>query len=255
MRISAAIITLNEEAKLITALQSLVPADEVLVIDSGSTDRTVEVASAHGARVISHSWEGYAQQKNYAASQAEHDWILSLDADEALSPELAAEIAQLKTERQSDAVGFRMPRLASYRGRWVRHSGWYPDYKLRLYDRRRARWVGDYVHEQIQASGPVRSLRGDILHYTCDSLDEHLRTLDRYTTLAARESFATGTGWVLPKMLVGPPWKFLETYLFRQGFLDGYAGLQIASLAAYYVFEKYRKLRVLSGSDERAEAP
>lgn len=243
MQISAVIITLNEERKLARALESLAGvADEVLVVDSGSADRTREVAQTHEARLLSHAWEGYARQKNFAASQAKHPWVLSLDADEVLSPELAAELQKLKREGPGDAAGFSMPRLACYRGRWIGHSGWYPDPKLRLYDRRRGRWVGDYVHERVEVDGPVRPLFGDMYHFTCDSLEEHLRSLDRYTTLAAQESFARGEGWILPRLLVAPPWKFLETYLLRQGFRDGYQGLVIAAMAAYYVWRKYGKL-------------
>ena len=257
MQLSATLITLNEERRLPRALASLSEiADEILVVDSGSADRTREIAAQHGARVISHPWEGYARQKNFAASQAKFDWILSLDADEVVTPELAAELREIKERGPESgneaAVGFRMPRLPWYRGRWIRHSGWYPDYKLRLYDRRRARWVGDYVHESVQADGPVRTLRGDLHHFTCDSLDDHFRTVDRYTTLAAQEacehskSNSKSTARILSRALAmtiaGPPWKFLETYFLRQGFRDGLAGVIIAGMAGYYVHEKYAKL-------------
>jgi len=257
MQLSATLITLNEERRLPRALASLSEiADEILVVDSGSADRTREIAAQHGARVISHPWEGYARQKNFAASQAKFDWILSLDADEVVTPELAAELREIKERGPESgneaAVGFRMPRLPWYRGRWIRHSGWYPDHKLRLYDRRRARWVGDYVHESVQADGPVRTLRGDLHHFTCDSLDDHFRTVDRYTTLAAQEAYAQSksnsksTARILSRALAmtiaGPPWKFLETYFLRQGFRDGLAGVIIAGMAGYYVHEKYAKL-------------
>jgi len=257
MQLSATLITLNEERRLPRALASLSEiADEILVVDSGSADRTREIAAQHGARVISHPWEGYSRQKNFAASQAKFDWILSLDADEVVTPELAAELREIKERGPESgneaAVGFRMPRLPWYRGRWIRHSGWYPDHKLRLYDRRRARWVGDYVHESVQADGPVRTLRGDLHHFTCDSLDDHFRTVDRYTTLAAQEACEQSksnrktTGWILSRALAmtiaGPPWKFLETYLLRQGFRDGLPGLIIAAMAGYYVHQKYAKL-------------
>jgi glycosyltransferase involved in cell wall biosynthesis len=270
MQLSAALITLNEERRLPRALESLSGvADEILVVDSGSTDRTREIAESHGARFISHPWEGYARQKNFAASQAKFDWILSLDADEVLTPELAAELREIKERGPASgkeaAVGFRMPRLACYRGRWIRHSGWYPDWKLRLYDRRRARFVGDFVHESVQADGPVCTLRSDLHHFTCDSLAEHFRTVDRYTTLAAQEAFAQGrsrkesNGRVLPRVLamtlLGPPWKFLETYLFRQGFRDGAAGLVIACMAGYYVHQKYAKLWRLARGKTLATEP
>ncbi len=250
LEISAVIITLNEERRLARALESLSGsspvADEVLVVDCGSTDRTVEIAERRGARVLSHPWEGYARQKNFAASQAKYDWVLSLDADEALSPELAESLRRVKREGPGEAAGFRMARAARYLGRWIRHSGWYPDWKLRLYDRRRGSWVGDYVHERVEVEGPTGRLAGDLEHYTCDSLDEHLRTLDRYTTLGAQEEFElgrrTGALSTLAWMLLGPPWKFIETYVFRQGFRDGFEGFVIAVMAGCYVFRKYAKL-------------
>lgn len=252
MEISAVLITLNEERRLARALESLSVADEVLVVDCGSTDGTLEIASRYGVRLFSHPWEGYARQKNYAASQAAYPWILSLDADEALSPELADELLQLKQKGPGEAAGFLMPRAARYLGRWIRHSGWYPDFKLRLYDRRRGQWVGDYVHEHVEVQGQTRKLKGDLRHYTCDSLGEHLQTLDRYTTLAAQEVLDRGAGdrstgdgragWILPRLAAMPPWKFLESYLFRQGFRDGFPGLVIAGMAAFYVFLKYAKL-------------
>ncbi|HEY7679529.1 MAG TPA: glycosyltransferase family 2 protein [Terriglobia bacterium] len=253
MEISAVIVTLNEERNLGRALESLQPvADEVLVVDSGSTDRTRQIAESRGARFLEHPWEGYSRQKNYAASQARHDWVLSLDADEALGPELATEIQQIRQAGPGDAAGFRMPRLARYQGHWILHSGWYPDRKLRLYDRRRGCWVGDYVHERIEVDGPVRELRGNLLHYTCDSMEEHLRSVDRYTTLAAEDSFARQEGWILLRMLALPPWKFIETYLLRQGFRDGAAGLRIAAMAGYYVWRKYAKLRGMIRSAKSA---
>lgn len=265
MQISAVLITRNEERRLPQALESLAGvADEILVVDSGSTDRTREIAEQKGARVITRPWEGYSRQKNFAAAQARFDWILSLDADEVLTPELAAELRQIKEqeppgpESGRDAAGYRMPRLAFYRGRWIRHCGWYPDHKLRLYERRRARWVGDYVHERVQADGPVRTLRGDLHHFTCDSLDEHRRATDRYTTLAAQEAYARRNRWVLPRALTmtiaGPPWKFIETYFLRQGFRDGRAGLVIAWMAACYVQQKYAKLWRLARGEKLAHS-
>lgn len=253
MKISATIITLNEERNLRRALETLDCADEVVVVDSGSTDRTREIACSYGARVMEHPWPGYAAQKNFAAAQAAHDWILSLDADEALSETLSAEIMRLKKEGPR-AAGYRMPRRAQYLGRWILHSGWYPDYKLRLYDRRRGRWTGDYVHESVQVDGPVESLQADLLHYTCDSLSEHLRTLDRYTTLAAQELRAQGRRANAARLLLAPPATFLKTYLLQQGFRDGYPGLLIAAMAAWYVFLKWAKTLEQSAVSSRPSA-
>ena len=242
MHISATIVALNEEQNIERAIQSLACADEIVVVDSGSSDRTRELAAVMGARVISQPWLGYAAQKNFAAQCAVHDWILSIDADEEVSPKLAEEIFQLKSEGpRADAYSF--PRLARYLGKWIRHSGWYPDRKVRLYRRDRARWVGDYVHESVRVEGSSAELRGNLRHYTCDSLADHLRTLDRYTTLAAEELRARGRRVGLLKLAVSPPWTFLRTYFLQAGFLDGAAGFTLARMAALYTFRKYSKAR------------
>jgi glycosyltransferase involved in cell wall biosynthesis len=244
VQISAIIITLNEERNLPRAVESLsAVADEIVVVDSGSTDRTREIAERAGARFLHHGWEGYAAQKNFAAAQARSDWVLSMDADEALSPELAAEIERLRQSGPGDAAGFTMPRLARFRGRWIRHSGWYPDRKLRLYDRRRGRWVGRHVHERVEANGPVRPLVGDLHHFPCETHQEQIRSVDHYTTLAARQAHEQGERGSLAKLMILPAWKFLETYLFRQGFRDGREGFAIATMAGHYVCLKYKKLR------------
>jgi len=256
VNISAVIITLNEERNIERALASLVSvADEIVVVDSGSTDRTREIAERAGARFITHAWEGYAEQKNFTASQARHDWVLSLDADEALSPELAAELMRLKQSGPGAAAGFTMPRLAKFRGRWIRHSGWYPDRKLRLYDRKRGRWAGRYVHEHVEADGPIRQLAGDLHHFPCDTRQEQLRSVDHYTTLAAREAREGGERLILLKLLIYPAWKFAESYFLRRGFLDGIAGFKIARMAGHYVCQKYEKLwRMARAAKREAES-
>ena len=240
MKISAAIITFNEEKNIARALESLRCCDEIVVVDSGSTDRTVELATKLGARVLDATWRGYAGQKNHATSCCEHDWILSLDADEALSEALEAEIWQIK-KNGPEFDAYTMPRLAQYLGRWILHSGWYPDRKVRLYDRRIAKWVGDYVHESVIVEGRVGHLNANILHFTCSSLSEHLRTLDRYTTLAAEQLVEqkTPVGW--KELALDPAWTFFRTYVIQRGFLDGTEGLAIAYMAALYNFLKYAK--------------
>jgi glycosyltransferase involved in cell wall biosynthesis len=247
VKISATLITLNEEENLPRALRSLQCCDEVVVIDAGSTDRTCEVARSAGAKVLHRDWSGYADQKNFAAAAASHDWILSLDADEALSEPLADEIIRLK-QSDVDADGFAFPRRAHYLGRWIRHGGWYPDRKVRLYRRGKARWVGDYVHERVEVTGRVAELRGDLLHYTCDSFASHIRRVDRYTTLAAEEIVARGlrVGWL--RLWLAPAWTFVRTYLLQRGFLDGLEGFLIARMAGFYVFAKYAKARTLLNS-------
>lgn len=245
MKISATIITFNEQRNIARAIESLRCFDEVVVVDSGSVDRTVEIAARLGARVIEHPWEGFARQKNFAAEQARYDWIFSIDADESLSEALEAEIWQLrKTGPDRDA--YTVPRLAQYLGRWILHSGWYPDRKVRLYDRRKGRWTGSYVHESVQVDGTVGHLTANLLHYTCDSLTQHLETMNRYTTLAAQQLVAERVpiGW--RHLLLDPPWTFFRTYVLQRGFLDGVEGLAIAYMAALYNFVKYAKARFMN---------
>ena len=245
MRITATIITLDEQGHIARAIESLRFCDQVLVVDSGSTDRTVAVAKSMGATVICKDWPGYAAQKNFAAGQARNDWILSLDADEALTPKLAAGIRRLQGS-DPECAGYDFPRLARYRGRWIRHSGWYPDRKVRLYDRTRGRWVGDYVHETVHVDGTVGHLDGDLLHYTCDSIDAHEANVDRYTDLAARELSDSGRHVGLWRPVLAPFHSFVKSYVLQLGFLDGRAGLTIAYMAARYVFLKYSKARALA---------
>ncbi len=244
-RLTLTVITLNEEKDLPRALASAAGlADDIVVVDSGSTDGTAEIARQVGARVIMHPWTDYSEQKNFAAAQAVNDWILSLDADEELSPELQATLRRWKSELPMVAA-YSMRRKANYRGRWILHSGWYPDPKVRLYRRERARWVGA-LHESLEVNGAIEPLTGEILHYTLNSFDEHAQRVHHYTTLAARQLFAGGRRrWFLP-MLTASPWAFLRTFIFQQGFRDGVRGLQIAAMAAYYVFLKYRKLGILA---------
>ncbi len=245
MKISATIITYNEERNLPRVIESLRCCDEIVVVDSGSTDRTTEIAVKLGARVIDCPWLGYAGQKNFASERAANDWVLSLDADEALSEALEAEIWQIKkTGPQYDA--YTMPRLAEYLGRWILHSGWYPDRKVRLFDRGKAKWVGNYVHESVVVEGDIGHLKSNILHFTCSSLSEHLKTMDRYTTLAAEQLVdqKTPIGWT--QLAVNPAWTFFKTYVLKQGFLDGMEGLAIANMAALYNFLKYAKAKNMS---------
>jgi hypothetical protein len=242
MKISATIITLNEELNIARAIESLRCADEIVIVDSGSGDKTREIALRLGARVFENTWPGYARQKNYAAESAENDWILCIDADEAISEELEANILALK-KKGPRFDGYAFPRMAQYLGRWIRHSGWYPDRKVRLYDRRRASWKGDYVHESVSVEGSVGQLEGNLLHFTCQSLSHHLRTLDRYTTLAACELRARQTKIPVRRLALDPAWTFVRTYFIQRGFLDGTEGLAIASMAALYTFLKYAKAR------------
>ena len=243
-RISATIITRNEAEHIARAIQSLDCADEVLIVDSGSTDSTVQIAAELGARVVFHPWEGFASQKNFACAQAAFDWILSLDADEELNEDARLAVAEWKNS-VPQATAYRFARRARYLGRWILHSGWYPDYKIRLFDRRQARWQGDYVHESVVSEGPLATLNGEILHYTCDSLADHKARIEFYTGLAAREMWERGERSSAWRRILLPPWIFVHTYLLRLGVLDGVAGFLIAWMAARYVRRKYAKLAKL----------
>jgi glycosyltransferase involved in cell wall biosynthesis len=245
MKISATIISFNEERNIARVIESLRCCDEILVLDSGSNDRTAEIATKLGARVVEASWHGYAAQKNIAVELAANDWILALDADESLSEALEAEIWHIKKSGpQYD--GYTVPRLAQYLGRWILHSGWYPDRKVRLFDRRKAVWVGEFVHESVKVTGSVGHLQSNLLHFTCNSLSEHLRSMDNYTTLAAQDLVTRGKAASYARLLLDPPWTFVSTYLFKLGFLDGVEGLTIAYMAALYNFVKYSKVRHMS---------
>ena len=245
LRISATIITFNEERNIARVIESLRCCDEILVLDSGSNDRTVEIATKHGARVVEASWHGFAAQKNIAAELAAYDWILSLDADESLSEALEAEIWQIK-KSGADFDGYTVPRLAQYLGRWILHSGWHPDRKVRLFDRRKAKWIGEYVHESVTVSGRIGHLKSNLLHFTCNSLSEHLRSMDNYTTLAAQEMVSRRKNITFNLLLFDPMWTFFRTYVVHLGFLDGVEGLAIAYMAAAYNFVKYAKARDMS---------
>jgi glycosyltransferase involved in cell wall biosynthesis len=238
--ISATIITQNEASNIARCIRSLECVDEVVVVDAGSKDETQVIAADLGVRIVVHPWTGFASQKNWAVSCARHDWILSLDADEELDRAAMTAVLEWK-KRKPVAAGYRFARRARYLGRWIRHSGWYPDYKLRLFDRRKGRWVGSYVHESVQVDGPVETLPGEILHYTCDSLEDHRRRIEFYTELAAGELLEQRRriGWFHRRF--DPWWTFAQTYFLRGGFLDGVQGFWIAYMASRYVVRKYAK--------------
>jgi glycosyltransferase involved in cell wall biosynthesis len=240
-KVTATVITFNEASNIAAALESLTWADEIVVVDSESTDDTAAIARRFTDRVIVRAWPGYVAQKNFAASQAASDWIFSLDADERVTPELAREIRGLLAKEPA-ACGYRVPRVTFHLGRWIRSTDWYPDYQLRLYDRRQARWSGRYVHESVDADGPVGTLRNDLQHYAYRDVSHHLMSMDRYTTLAARQMFEDGrrAGWL--DVLVHPRLAFFRNYVLRGGFRDGMPGLIVSAMNAYYVGLKFAKL-------------
>ena len=241
MDLSVVIITKNEARNIAGALESVAWASDVVVVDSGSTDETVEIARRYTDRVSTRAWEGYGAQKNYATGLAAHDWVLSLDADERVSPELVTEIEDMMVRRPT-MRGYRIPRTTQYLGRWIRSTDWYPDYQLRLYDRRVGSWNARYVHESVTVDGKVGTLRSEILHYAYRGLVDHLTTINEYTTLAAKQmaSEERRVGWT--DLIAHPPLVFLRNYILRGGIRDGVPGLIVSLMNSYYVFLKFAKL-------------
>ncbi|WP_151086086.1 glycosyltransferase family 2 protein [Hymenobacter baengnokdamensis] len=243
--LSVVVITFNEEANIARCLQALgTVADEVLVVDSFSSDGTVEICRQHGARVIQNAFAGYVEQKNFATDQATFDYILQLDADEVLTDELRQSIQAVKNNWQHAA--YSLARLTNYCGTWVRHGGWYPDRKLRLYDRRLGRWQGLLLHEhyEVNTGQFTGQLMGDILHFSYISIAQHVSQLNKFTSITAQERALKGqTRVTFFHLLLKPLWKFVHGYVFRLGFLDGFAGLSIAVISAWGVFLKFAKLK------------
>jgi glycosyltransferase involved in cell wall biosynthesis len=253
VKISAVLITFNEEANIEAALRSLEGiADEIVVVDSFSTDRTVKLAREFTDRIVQRKWTNYSDQKNYADGLATHPWIFSLDADERISAELRIELLALKAGDPSCA-GFSMPRLVFYLGRWIRHCGWYPDPKIRLFRRDSARWEGEYVHETLAIRGEVRKLKGPLHHYTYRSIGDHLARLDKFADLGAQKLYAQGRKSRWYHLLLLPFSRFLKSFLLKRGFLDGFAGLVVSVLNGYSIFVRYAKLREIWKKGERIE--
>jgi glycosyltransferase involved in cell wall biosynthesis len=243
--LTACIVTRDEEDRLGDCLASVAWCDEIVVVDSHSTDRTRDIAAAAGARVIERDWPGHVAQKEFAVRQARCDWVLCIDADERVSPELAKEIIELREAGFPERAGWEVPRVSEYLGRWIRHGTWYPDPKLRLFDRRRGRWGGRDPHDRVELDGPHGRLRGELLHHPYRSLDEHLATIDRYTTIMARQLHEAGRRAHLRDLVLRPPARFFVYYVVRGGWRDGWRGLLMAYLAAHYVRIKYAKLWIL----------
>ena len=244
-QISLAIICLNEAENIERCIRSVPFASEVVVVDSGSTDGTAEIAEKLGARVLQEAWRGFRDQKRLATQHCAHNWVLSLDADEALSLEAQKEIEQLLASDQNklnDIDGFEFPRLTWTMGRWIRHGGWYPDRQLRFFNRERAQWEGgESVHERVAASRVAR-LQAPIYHWPFPTLAEQITTNNRYSGLGAEELLRRGKSFSIAKLVLKPITKFVETYLIKCGFLDGLPGFIIAVGAGYSVFLKWAKL-------------
>ena len=239
VKISAVIIAFNEAEKIADAIESVRWADEILLIDSESTDRTVEIAKAHGAKIVSQKWLGFSKQKQFAVDCAEHDWIFSLDADEVVSEHLKTEILALKTSGNlSD--GYKIPRLSFYMNRPIRHGGWYPDWQIRFFNRQNGKWKDVLIHESVEINGTVKKLSGDILHYSVENAAHHHRMIgERYAPLAAEQMFEKGRRTSTLKIATAGLTAFLQTYVLKAGFLDGLAGFSIARFAAHHAFLKH----------------
>lgn len=250
MKISVCIITFNEEENIRRCLSSCsMLADEIVIVDSGSTDATQQIALEFNCKFYHQDWLGYVAQKNKALELASNEWILSLDADEALSPELQAEIMREKSIDQPESVaGFSMPRCVYYEGKWIRHGDWYPDRVVRLFRKTRARFVGGKVHERLQLNGNVKKLYGDIYHYSFKNQSDHIERCEKYARLWAEEKFETGVNAGILSPYFHAAFRWFRGYILRAGFLDGKQGFKIAYHCARETFLKYKILRELNRS-------
>lgn len=243
MKLSAAIITYNEESNIERCIQSLLNiADEVFVVDSFSTDKTKEICLSLGARFLENPFQGHIQQKNFALQNATHDWVISLDADEVLTPELQQSILEIKENPRFD--GYRLNRLTNYCGHWVRHCGWYPDTKVRLVHKDKARWTGTNPHDRLDLLKDEETgfLNGDLLHYSYNSIDEHYKQIEYFGDISARELHKQGKKTNYFTIFIKVIAQFIKSYFIMKGFLDGKTGFTISRLSAYATYRKYIKL-------------
>ena len=244
--LSLIVITRDAAHELAECLASAPFAAEAVVVDSGSRDDTVAIAQRAGARVVDHAFEGFGPQKNFAVAQAGNDWVLCIDADERVSPQLARAIADAFASGPPSVSGFRIARRNRFLGRWLAHGEGYPDWNVRLFDRRRARWSSEPVHEKVGADGPVARLSGDLLHASAESIDAYIAKQNRYTTLQAEAMHARGERAGGMRIALSPAARFLRFYIVRLGFLDGVAGFAHIAIGAFASFLKYAKLRALT---------
>jgi glycosyltransferase involved in cell wall biosynthesis len=254
MDISVVIITYNEQDRLEPTLKSVADvAAEIIIVDSYSTDDTIKIAKKYTNKVFTRKWTNYSDQKNFANSKAAFPWILSLDADERISPELKEELLQLK-DREPEANGFSMPRQVFYLGRWIKHTVWYPDRKLRLFKKNKAKWEGEFVHEKLVIEGETKKLNGPLLHFTYSSIHEHLDQINAFSDLAAQKLYAKQKKSSWAKLVLQPIFGFIKSYYFKAGILDGFAGFVVSVLHGYSIFLRYAKLREIWKKGERFEA-
>lgn len=240
-RLSVTIIAKDEEDRIGKAIRSVTFADEVIVLDSGSEDKTVALCRSLGVRVVGTDWPGYVVQKNRALEYAKHNWVLSIDADEWVSDELAESI-QMALAGNPEVIGFWVARRQRYLGRWINHCGWYPDRRIRLFRRSQCRWVGTDPHDRIEANGPTHRLSGDLLHESYRDIADHVSTINRYSSIFAREAQEQGRRARWWDLVFRPPLFFLKRYLLSLGFLDGIHGVVVCGMGAFYVLCRWVKL-------------
>ncbi len=241
-QISVCIITLNEEVNMRECLQSLQWADEIIIVDSGSKDQTLKICKEFGAKIFHHPFAGFRDQKNFALDQAKNEWILSIDADERVTGELQDEISTLIRE-DLNINGYFIPRLNFYGSKFIRHSGWYPDFVLRLWKKSKGRWSGKNVHEKVVISGKVGYCKNAIKHYTYRNASDYMKRINLYSTLLAMEKYRLGKRFSFLRLLVKPVLRFFKSYIWKLGFLDGVEGLVIATSSSYLTFIEEVKLR------------
>lgn len=238
-KISVTIITLNEEANIRDCLESVRWADEIIVSDSGSADRTVEICREYGAKVSIDAWQGFGKQKNLCGDKARNKWILNIDADERVTPELREEISRTV---DGDKAGYFIPRKNYFGDKWIKHSGWYPDHNLRLYRKDLGRFLDRYVHESVAVNGPKGYLKNPMVHRTYRDVSDYLARMEKYSTLAAEEMLNTGKNAGIIDILLRPPFTFFKMLILKRGFLDGTAGVILSILYSSYTLAKYAKL-------------
>lgn len=249
--ISAIVVCFNEEERIEDCLKSLRWCDEIVVVDSFSEDRTPEICRNYADRLIQRKWPGYREQKAFAHSQATKDWVLLVDADERVTPELRKEIVDALARDRGAYAGYSVPRLVRYLERWWWRGGWYPDYHVRLFRRERATWGGSDPHEKILVDGKVRRLQNPLQHFSYRNIDDHLQRINRFTSISSRELKKAGGRWRLGDALLRPAARFFRSYILKRGFMEGFAGFYVAVTAAVYVFLKYAKLWELELEEKR----
>lgn len=240
--ISACIITYNEEKNIEACLESISWVNEIIVVDAMSVDSTVERCRRHTDRVYQKEWQGHVKQKNYALQFAQNEWVLCLDADERVSPELRQEIEACLSRESHTADGYFFPRHSYYLGKWINHGGWYPDYKLRLFKKSKGHWGGKDPHDRLELDGVSEYLKSDLLHYVYRNLSHQLQTVDSFSAITASIMQAEGERFSPIRLIIHPVFKFFGTYFIKRGFMDGLPGFIISVASSFYVFLRYAKL-------------